>query len=147
MLDIHFYTATVERLGRTWYGKTLYSICVGAVGVVILAVFFTGMLEAAAVEKLLPVIVGFNAALTAFMTVDKTRDMVARKQAVAVGAGIAMVLLAAIGLNILSYKWAGYGLVGFGMLMIMLVVGVIAASLGGKLCTKHLELNHPGNVS
>jgi len=28
------------------------------------------------------------------------------------------------------------------MLMIMLVVGIIAASLGGKLCTKYLELNH-----
>lgn len=141
MLDIHFYTATVERLGNTWFGKTLYSVCVGVLGVVILAIFFAGMLETAAVEKLLPVIVGFNAALTAFMAVEKTRNMVVRKQAIAMGAGASMVLLAFGGLNILSYKWAGYSLVGVGMLMIMLVVGVIAASLGGKLCTKYLELN------
>ena len=142
MLDIQFYTATVERLGSTWYGKTLYSVCVGALGTVILAVFFSGMLEATAVEKLLPVIVGFNAALTAFMTVDKTRNIIARRQVLSMGAGIAMVVLATVGLNILFYKWAGYTLVGFGMLMIMLVVGVIAASLGGKLCAKYLELNH-----
>ena len=142
MLDIHYYTAVVERLGNTWYGKTLYSVCVGALGVVILAVFFTGMLEAAAVEKLLPVIVGFNAALTAYMTVDKTRNMIARRQTLSMGAGITMVVLAAIGLNILSYKLAGYTLVGLGMFMIMLVVGIVAASLGGKLCTKYLELNH-----
>jgi hypothetical protein len=141
MLDIHYYTAAVEKLGSTWYGKTLYSICVGALGVVILAIFFAGMLEAAGVEKLLPVIVGFNAALTAFMTVEKTRNMLVRKQALSMGAGIAMVLLATVGLNILSYKWAGYSLVGVGMLMIMLVVGIIAASLGGKLCTKYLALN------
>ena len=142
MLDIHFYTAYMERLGNTWYGKTLYSVCVGALGVVILAVFLAGLLEAAALEKLLPIIVGFNAALTAYMTVDKTRNMVARKQAISVGSGIAMVLLAFAGLNILFYKWAGYSLVGIGMLMILLVVGIIAASLGGKLCAKYLELNH-----
>jgi hypothetical protein len=141
MLDIHFYTAYMERLGNTWYGKTLYSVCVGALGVVILATFFSGMLEAAAVEKLLPVIVGFNAALTAFMAVDKTRNMLVRKQTLSMGAGIAMVLLATVGLNILSYKWAGYRLVGIGMLAVMLVVGTVAASLGGKLCTKYLELN------
>lgn len=141
MLDFHHYTATLERLGNTWYGKTLYSVCVGALGVVILAVFFTGILETTAVEKLLPIIVAFNAALTAYMTVDKTRNMIVRKQAISVGAGIAMVLLAFVALNILSYQLAGYGLVGFGMLMIMLVVGTIAASLGGKLCTKYLALN------
>ena len=142
MLDIHFYTATVERIGSTWYGKTLYSVCMGALGVVILAVFFMGMLEANAVEKLMPIIVGFNAALTAYMTVDKTKNMVVRRQALSVGAGIAMVILATVGINVLFYKWAGYTLVGPGMLMIMLVVGIIAASLGGKLCTKYLELNH-----
>ncbi len=142
MLDIQFYIDYVERLGNTWFGKTLYSVCVGALGVVILTVFFAGILETAALEKLLPVIVGFNAALTAYMTVDKTRNMVARKQAISVGAGVVMVLLAFVCLNILYYKWAGYSLVGIGMLMIMLVVGIIAASLGGKLCTKYLELNH-----
>ena len=134
-------------MGNTWYGKALYSVCVGALGVVILAIFFSGMLEAAAIEKLLPIFVGFNAALTAFMTVDKTRNMVVRRQALSAGAGIAMVLLAAVGLNILSYKWTGYTLVGIGMLMIMLVVGVIAASLGGKLCAKYIELNHSNNTA
>jgi hypothetical protein len=147
MLDIHFCTAYLERLGNTWYGKTLYSAGVGAGGVVILAAFFAGMLEAAAIEKLLPVIVGFNAALTAFMVVEKTRDMLVRKQALSVGAGIAMVLLATVGLNILAYKWAGYRLVGIGMLAAMLVVGTIAASLGGKLCTKYLELNQSSNAA
>jgi len=142
MLDIQFYFDYVEKLGNTWYGKTLYSVCVGSFGVVILAVFLAGLLEAAALEKLLPFIVGFNAALTAYMTVDKTRNMVARKQAISMGAGAAMVLVAVAGLNILYYKWAGYSLVGIGMLAVLLAVGIIAASLGGKLCTKYLELNH-----
>ena len=142
MLDFNVFTDHLERLNNTWYGKTLYSVCVGALGVVILAAFLAGLFDTAAVEKLLPIIVAFNAALTAYMTVEKTKGMVARKQVIAMGAGIAMVLLAFAGLNILSYKWAGYSLVGIGMLLIMLVVGAIAASLGGKLCTKYLELNH-----
>lgn len=142
MFDIQYYIDYVERLGNTWFGKTLYSVCVGAIGVVILAAFLSGILAVSAVEKLLPVIVGFNAALTAYMTVEKTRNMVARKQAISIGAGVAMVLVAVLGLNILYYKWAGYSLVGIGMLVILLVVGIIAASLGGKLCTKYLELNH-----
>lgn len=142
MFNFHYYTDQLGRLANTWYGKTLYSVFVGALGVVILAGFLAGLIEAAAIEKLLPIIVAFNAALTAYMTVEKTKGMVARRQAVAMGAGIAMVLLSFAGLNILSYQWAGYSLVGIGMLLVMLVVGVIAAILGGKLCTKYLELNH-----
>lgn len=142
MLDIRIYTDYVERLASTWPGKTLYSICVGALGAVILAVFLAGMMQTATLEILLPVIIGFNAALTGYMAVEKSRHIVRRYRLLAMGSGIAMVLLVTILLNIVFFQWAGFILTGLGTLLVMLVVGIVASSLGGKLCTKYIELNH-----
>lgn len=141
MLDIQIYTDYVERLAGTWFGKTLYSICVGAVGTVILAVFLAGMMQPTTLEILLPVIIGFNAALTGYMAVEKCRHIVRRQFLLAMGSGIVMVLLATVFLNIIFSHWAGFILIGLGTLVVMLGVGLIASSLGGKLCTKYLELN------
>ncbi|MBW2634532.1 MAG: hypothetical protein JRE14_10510, partial [Deltaproteobacteria bacterium] len=121
---------------------TFYSVCVGAMGAVILVVFLAGILQTGGIEKVLPVIIGFNAALTGYMAVEKSRNEVMRKNLLSMGSGVSMVLLATAGLNILFYHWAGYSLVGIGMLTILLVVGVIASGLGGKLCTKYLKLSH-----
>jgi hypothetical protein len=141
MLDIRIYTDYVERLAGTWFGKTLYSVGVGAVGTVILAVFLAGMMRPTTLEILLPIIIGFNAALTGYMAVEKSRHIVRRQHLLAMGSGIVMVLLATIFLNIIFFQWAGFILVGLGTLVIMLVVGLIASGLGGKLCAKYLELN------
>jgi hypothetical protein len=141
MLDIQIYTDYVERLAGTWFGKTLYSICVGAVGTVILAVFLAGMMQPTTLDILLPVIIGFNAALTGYMAVEKSKHIVRRQFLLAMGSGIFMVLLATIFLNIIFFQWAGFILIGLGTLVIMLVVGLIASGLGGKLCVKYLELN------
>ena len=141
MLDIRIYTDYVERLAGTWFGKTLYSICAGAVGTVILAVFLAGMMQPTTLEMLLPVVVGFNAALTGYMAVEKSRHLVRHPYRLAMGSGIVMVLLATIFLNIIFFQWAGFILVGLGTLAVILGVGLITSGLGGKLCTKYLELN------
>ena len=141
MFNIHYYTDYIIKLGSTRYGKIFYSVSAGAIGAVILVAFLAGFLRAGAIEKVLPVIIGFNAALTGYMAVEKSRHIVRRQHLLAMGSGITMVLLATIFLNIIFFQWAGFILVGLGTLLIMLAVGLIASGLGGKLCAKYMELN------
>jgi hypothetical protein len=141
MLNIHYYTDYIDKIGSTRFGKAIYSICAGAVGVIILAIFFAGFMQTATLEKLLPVIVGFNAALTGYMVTEKIRNEVTRKHAFSMGSGAAMVLFSSVGLNLLFFHWAGYNLVGIGMLLILLPVGIVTSGLGGKLCTTYFNLN------
>ena len=144
MFDIQIYTDYVSRIGGTWIGKTVYSVGVGALGVVILAVFFAGFLSASTLDILMPAFVGFNAALTGYMVIDKNRNMTRRRQLLSMAAGTAMVLTAAVGLNIVFYKWVGYLLVGIGGLAIQLAIAIPASALGAKLCSKYLSLNQSG---
>lgn len=122
-------------------GQSIYSVLVGAIGAVILVLFLTGGQYTATIDNLLPLIIGFNTALTGYMLIEKTRKAFTRKRTVSMGAGVAVVLVATVLLNFIFVQWAGVTLIGFDNLLLLLLVGVITSGLGGSLAVKYFSLN------
>jgi hypothetical protein len=141
MFDIGYYTDYLIRLGSTRWGQTLYSVSIGVIGAIILVGFLASLMTTAAIETLLPVIIGFNTALTGYNVVEKTRDGFMRKRLVSMGAGLAVVLVATVGLNLLFWKLAGINLIGMGNLSLLLIVGMVTSGLGGALAVRYLKLS------
>ena len=140
MFNIDYYTDALVRIGSTRFGKTMASILAGAVGSVILVIFFTGIMRASTIGFLLPVVIGFNAALTGYMVLEKTRNDFTHKRTVSIVSGIAMLLITTIILNILFFQGAGVYRVFSGDLLTLLLVAAIAGWLGGSLAVKFFKL-------
>ena len=140
MLDFSYYTDYLLRLGATRWGQALYSVSIGVVGAIILVGFLSSLMTSAAIDALLPVIIGFNTALTGYNVIEKTRDGFRRKRLVSMGAGLAVVLVATVGLNLLFWKLAGISLIGMGKLSLLTLVGIITSGLGGALAVRYLKL-------
>lgn len=141
MFDISYFTDYVIRLGATRLGQTLYSICVGVVGTLILVGFLSSFMAPTAMDALLPFIIGFNTALTGYNVIEKTRGAFRHRRLVAVGAGLTVVLVAAAAMNLIFWRLAGIGLVSMGKFWILIIVGSVASWLGGVLAIKYLKLN------
>ena len=140
MFNIHYYTDYIVKIGSTRPGKIFYSVLAGSLGAIILVLFLTGMTFATSIGDLLPVIFGFNTALTGYMVLEKTRDGFRRKRAVAIGSGAAMVLVTTGLLNMMFFREAGIFLIDIEQLMTLLFVGIVTSGLGGTLAIKYLSL-------
>lgn len=140
MFNIHYYIRHILNIGSTRPGKVFYSILAGSLGAIILVLFLTGMTYTATIGNVLPVIIGFNTALTGYMALEKTRDGFKHKRTVAIGSGAVMVLVTAALLNIMFFRGAGIFLIDAGQLMTLLFIGVVTSGLGGMLAIKYLSL-------
>ena len=136
-----FNLESVYEICSTAYGKAVYSILVGAVGTVILVAFFNMVVTPVDSIKFLPVIIAFNAALTGYMVLEKTRSFFQHKWLVAVISGLAVTLLSFFALNTLFLHIAGLLLINWTQLLIMLAIGIGASWFGGVLAINHLGLN------
>ena len=125
----------------TAYGKAAYSVLVGAVGTVILVAFSNMVVTPADSIKFLPVIIAFNAALTGYMVLEKTRSFFQHKWLVAVISGLAVTLLSFFALNTFFLHITGLFLITLTQLLIMLAIGIGASWFGGVLAINHLKLN------
>jgi hypothetical protein len=140
MFNIQYYTDHVMKIGGTRSGKVFYSILAGSLGAVILVLFLTGMTYTVTIGNVLPVIIGFNTALTGYMALEKTRNGFKHKRAVAIGSGVAMVLVTAALLNIIFLRGAGIFLIDVAQLTTLLFVGIVTSGLGGILAIKYFNL-------
>lgn len=140
MFNIDYYADYIAKMGSTRLAKIIYSVLVGAVGNVILVVFLGIMMPAATIGHLLPVIIGFNAALTGYMVLEKTRNGFTRKRMVSMGSGIAVLLVTAVLLNIPFFHGTGVYLIFAEDLIVLLLVGIVTSWLGGLLAIKYFSL-------
>lgn len=118
----------------------IYSILAGSMGAIILVLFLTGMSLATSIGGILPVIIGFNTALTGYMVLEKTRNAFTHKRLAAICSGAAVVVITALLLNIMSLWGAGVFLIGIEQLMVLVCTGIIASGLGGILAIKYFKL-------
>jgi hypothetical protein len=125
----------------TAYGKAIYSILAGTVGVVVLTAFLNMLVPPAASLKFLPFIVAFNTALTGYMVLEKTRTYFNRKWSVAVFAGVVATLLAFFALNTFFLHTTGISLIGLNELLLMGIIGLGSSWFGGVLAINYLDLN------
>ena len=140
MFIVHDVAHHILKIGSTRSGKVIYSVLAGSMGAVILVLFLTGMTYSATIGDLLPVIIGFNTAITGYMVLEKTRDGFTHMRLAAIGSGVVMVLFTAAVLNIMFLRGAGIVLIGIEQLMILVLVGIITSGLGGLLAIKFFSL-------
>jgi len=136
-----FNLSSIFDLWSTAYGKAVHSIVVGTVGTVILVGFLNMVMLPAFSLKFVPLVIAFNAALTGYMVLEKTREFFQRKWAVAMAAGTFMTLLAFIILNAFFMQTTGLYLLGLSHLFIMLLFGVGSSWFGGVLAINYFKLN------
>jgi len=135
---------TIDTFLEFWataYGKAVYSILAGTVGVVVLTAFLNILVPPAASLKFLPFIIAFNTALTGYMVLDKTRTYFRRKWSVAIFAGVATTLLAFFALNTFFLHTTGISLIGLNELPLMGGIGIGSSWFGGVLAINYFKLN------
>jgi len=128
-------------LWSTTFGKAVHSVVVGTVGTVILVAFFNMVMLPAIGLKFVPLIIAFNAALTGYMVLEKTRESFQRKWSVAIITGTVMTLLAFIVLNAFFMQTTDLYLLGLHQLAIMLAMGIGASWFGAVLAINYFKLN------
>jgi len=140
MLNVNYYIDQIMKIVSTRFGKVFFSILAGMIGAVILVLFLSGMTLSAGVGNILPVIIGFNTALTGYMVLEKTRDSFKYKRVISIGSGVAMVLATAAFLNIMYFRGTGVFLISMQELATLLFVGIVTSGLGGMLAIKYFNL-------
>jgi hypothetical protein len=133
--------ASFIEIGSSAYGKTAYSILVGTVGSIILMAFLNTIVLPAASVKFLPLVIAFNAALTGYMVVEKTRSYFQHKWSLAVVAGLSTTLLTFGALNLFFLQTTGLFLISLPQLAVMLVLGIGSSWFGAVLAINYLDLN------
>lgn len=120
------------------FKKIAYSIIVGVLGSLLLVVFFTTLMSYGTIEKLLPWVIGFNAALTGFNLINKTKNSLQYKRISAVGSGIMMVIITVVLINIIFFNLMGGYLIYIKDLIFLIAIGAVFSGLGAILAIKYL---------
>ena len=118
--------------------KIAYSIIVGVLGSLLLVVFFTTLMSYGTIEKLLPWIIGFNAALTGYNLTNRTNNCLKHERISAVGSGIMMVIITVVLINIIFFNLMGGYLIYIKDLIFLIAIGAVFSGLGTILAIKYL---------
>ncbi len=118
----------------------LWSVLSGVVGTLILAAFLSGMMQLETVSKLLPVIVGLNAAISGYMLIERTAGHIRKEKTMASAVGTAVAVLACVSINALCLQINLLFLIPGSLALAAAIMGVVAGWSGGILAVKYREL-------
>jgi hypothetical protein len=116
------------------------AISIGIFGVVLLVMFFAGLMSVGAIEKLLPFIIGFNAALTGYNLVSRIKDSIKYKRILSVISGIIMVGSVVLILNITAYYYSGGYIIYIADFLFLIFLGGVFSFLGAILAIRYYNL-------
>lgn len=122
------------------FKKIAYSIIVGVLGSLLLVVFFTTLMSYGTIERLLPWVIGFNAALTGYNMIKRTNNRINYKRISAVGSGILMVIITVVLINIIFFDLMGGYLIYINELIFLIAIGAVFSGLGAILAVKYINL-------
>jgi len=120
------------------FKKIAYSIIVGILGSLLLVGFFTTLMSYGTIEKLLPWVIGFNAALTGHNLINRTNNRLKYERIFAVGSGIAMVVISVVLINIIFFNLMGGYLVYMNELIFLIAIGAVLSGLGAILANNFM---------
>ena len=123
------------------FKKITYSIIVGVLGSLLLVAFFTTLMSYGTIGKLLPWVIGFNAALTGYNLINRTNNCPKHERISAVGSGIMMVIITVVLLNIIFFNLMGGYLIYIKDLIFLIAIGAVFSGLGAILAVKYTNLN------
>jgi len=126
------------------FKKIAYSIIVGVLGSLLLIVFFTTLMSYGTIEKLLPWVIGFNAALTGYNLINRTNNRLKYERISAVGSGILMVIITVLFINIIFFNLMGFYPIYINELIILTTIGAVLSGLGAILANNFIKLKGEG---
>jgi hypothetical protein len=91
------------------------------------------MMSYGTIEKLLPWVIGFNAALTGYNLITRTNNSLKYKQMLAVGSGILMVIMSVLFINIIFFNLMGGYLIYVNEVIFFMAIGAVFSGLGAIL--------------
>jgi hypothetical protein len=113
---------------------------IGIFGAVLLVMFFAGVVSVGAIEKLLPFIIGFNAALTGYNLIRRAKDLLKYKRIWSAVSGIMMVVGVVLMLNIAFYYYTGGYIVYMADFLFLIFIGGVFGFLGAILAIRYFKL-------
>jgi hypothetical protein len=119
--------------------KFIYAIFIGVFGAVLLVMFFVGLMTIGTIERLLPYIIGFNAALTGYNLTNKIKEYLKYKRIWSVISGIIMVGAVVLILNIAFYYFTDGYIVGMVAFLFLVLIGGVFGWLGSILAIKSMD--------
>jgi hypothetical protein len=119
--------------------KFIYAIFIGVFGAVLLVMFFVGLMTIGTIERLLPYIIGFNAALTGYNLTIKIKEHLKYKRIWSVISGIIMVGAVVLILNIAFYYFTDGYIVGMVAFLFLVLIGGVFGWLGSILAIKSMD--------
>jgi hypothetical protein len=125
----------------------LWSLLTGIIGSLILTVFLHSIMSPELLSLIIPLIVGFNAATSGFMLIERTAGEIKREKTSAAIAGMMVALLSLLAVNTLSLKVDGFPLVPDSLAIGATFIGTLAGWSGGILAIKHRALKERAIVS
>lgn len=117
-----------------------FSIASGLFGSIILAVFLSGVISAGKTADIMPLIIGFNGAVSGYKAVDLLKGNLAHLKTVGTIAGTAAGVLAWPVLNIVSFYVAGLFILTAGDLATFTVVSGMTGYLGSFTAVRYFQL-------
>jgi len=119
--------------------KFIYAIVIGVFGAVLLVMFISGLMTIGTIERLLPYIIGFNAALTGYNLISKIKEHLKYKRTWSVISGIIMVGAAVLILNIIFYYFTDGYIVDMVAFLFLVLIGGVFGWLGSILAIKSMD--------
>lgn len=122
------------------------AVLAGVGGNIVLIQFLSGLMTAQTVTGLLDWIVGFNAALTGYMLVEKDRSGLPFRRGLCIGAGLVNTGITILVVNYLYQLIWGFPLIVMTDAVILLTIGAILGFAGGLLAEKHSKFKKMSNA-
>ena len=123
----------------------VHAIFIGVFGAVLLVMFFVGVMSIGAIERLLPFIIGFNAVLTVYNLVSRTKNRFKHKRIWGLISGIVIVVIAVLILNIAFYYYTGGYIVYMTNFLFLVFIGGVFSWLGTILAIRYFKLDIMNN--
>ena len=120
----------------------VFSILVGVIGSLVLVGFFTSLMSLDTIEKFLPYIIGFNAALTGYNLMKNSDNNLKFIRIYAISSGAVMVIIAAVILNMVMLHLMGDTFIHLPDTIFLIIIGGVFGGLGAILAIKYLNINH-----
>ena len=122
------------------FKRFAYSLMVGSLGSLLLVVFFATLMSYGTIEKVLPWIIGFNAALTGYNLINRTNNRLKYERICAVGSGILMVIITVMLINITFFNLMGFYPIYMNELIFLITIGAVFSGLGAILAINFINL-------
>ncbi len=117
-----------------------FSIASGLFGSIILAVFLAGVISAGKTADIMPLVIGFNGALSGYKTVNLLKEDITRLKLTGTLAGAAAGFLAWPVLNLVSFYAAGFFILTVPDLAIYTITSGFTGYLGAFTATRYFHL-------